>query len=133
MMMRSLSRSADRVQYESSVTFDSHCMPGVRYSIYRMSFGRRTELARRVLELSQRLEFLGAGETVRDKVEAALTNTEIERLYIQWGLKCIEGLEIDGSPATVESLIQSGPEALATEVVRRIQSESGISEAERKN
>ena len=132
-MMKSSLHSADRIRYESSVTFDSLCMPGVRYSLYRMSFGRRTDLAHKVLELSRKLEFLGAGETVKEKVEAALVNTEIERLYIQWGLKAIEGLEIDGSEATVESLIESGPEALATEIVRRIQSECGVSEAERKN
>jgi hypothetical protein len=39
---------------------------------------------------------------------------------LRFGLHSIEGLEIDGEPATVESLIESGPPELFAEILREI-------------
>ena len=36
------------VHYDSVVSIDSKAAPGVRFAIYRISFGRRMELSRRV-------------------------------------------------------------------------------------
>ena len=38
-------------------------------------------------------------------------------MYLQWGLVSIEGLMIDGEPATAARLLEKGPEDLAREVV----------------
>lgn len=48
-------------------------------------------------------------------------------------LKGIEGLSIDGAPATVETFIADGPEDLADEAYMLIQKHGGLSDAERKN
>ena len=45
----------------------------------------------------------------------------------------LEGLRIDGEAATVESLIESGPENLAREIAEAIAEESSLNEDERKN
>jgi len=107
--------------------------PGVRYRIARISLGRRIDLARRVREIGRKLEFLEAGNDVREKLEAALLQSEIDRLYLEWGLEAVEGLEIDGEPATPETVIDRGPLDLALEILGRIRAECGLSEEERKN
>jgi len=122
------------MQYASTVTLSSKVMEGVRFTIARMSFGRRIELTRRIRELGRKLEYLEAGEDLKEKIEAGedlkekieatLLTQEVERLYLEWGLRGIEGLEIDGRPATPETVIAEGPEELCREIVAAIRSES---------
>jgi hypothetical protein len=121
------------MEYESTKTCQSETMPGVSFTIYRMSFGRRIELTKRIRELGQKLEFLEAGSDVRDKIEAALLGQQIDRLYLEWGLREISGLVIDGRPAGPTELIESGPEELCREIVSAIKAECGLTEGERKN
>lgn len=121
------------MRYESVREVDSAVMPGVRYRIRKMSLERRLELTRRIGELLKRIEYLEAGQTPGEKVSAAAAAAEVERIHLEWGLEGIEGLEIDGERATVESLIAKGPEALAQEIAGAIRAECGLSEAERKN
>ena len=54
-------------------------------------------------------------------------------MYLQWGLLSIEGLIIDGEPATATRLLEKGPEDLTREVVCAIKEQCGLSEPERKN
>jgi hypothetical protein len=98
-----------------------------------MSFGRRLELARRVREISHKLEFAHAGSTTQDKVDAALMDGEVDQICLEWGLTKIEGLEIDGKPACVKELIGSGPEDLCREIIEAVKRECGLTESERKN
>ncbi|MEX2302307.1 MAG: hypothetical protein WD733_15305 [Bryobacterales bacterium] len=120
--------------YESTQQVDSKECPGVRFTAYRMSFGRRLELTRQVRELLGRLEFARAGPGgPADDAEAALLAGEIDREYVRWGLASIEGLDIDGRPATPEDLIEKGPEKLVAEVLSAIRREAGLNEEERKN
>jgi hypothetical protein len=119
--------------HESFAWFDAETHAGVRYRIARMSLGRRIGLARKIREAGRRLEFLEAGSDVREKLDAAVLQGEVDRAYVEWGLEAIEGLEIDGEAATPESLIEKGPANLAAEILGRIRSECGLSESERKN
>lgn len=119
--------------YQSVIWFDAETLAGVRYRIARMSLGRRIGLARKIREAGRRLEFLEAGGGVMEKLDAAVLQGEVDRAYLEWGLEAIEGLEIDGEAATVESLIEKGPAKLATEILGRIRGECGLSESERKN
>lgn len=121
------------MNYESFSTMESKSLPGVKFTIRRMSFGRRIELMRQVRELAGKVEFLEAGSDPREKIEANLLASEVDRLYILWGLAAIEGLEVDGEPATPESLISAGPEDLCREVLAAVRAEFGLSEEERKN
>ena len=97
-----------------------------------MSFGRRVELTRRLREIAQKVEFLEAGDA-REKIDAALLTSEIDRLYVLWGLQEVRGLELDGAQATPESLAAIGPEELFREALAAVKAECGLTENERKN
>jgi hypothetical protein len=125
--------SLNMARHESFAWFDAETHAGVRYRIARMSVGRRIELARRIREAGRSLEFLEASNDVREKLEAAVLQGEIDRIYLRWGLETIEGLEIDGEAATTELLIERGPASLSGEILKRIRGECGLSESERKN
>jgi len=119
--------------WESRIWFDAEAMEGVRYEIVRVSFGRRIELARRIREIGRRMEYFEAGSDAKETLEATVLSAEIDRAYLEWGLVSVEGLEIDGAAATAELLVDRGPVELAMEILRRIKSECGMSEDERKN
>lgn len=122
------------MDYESSVWKASAEAEGVRYRIHCMSFGRRLELMKRVGDSLARLEFLQAGEpTAESTAEATLLGGAIDREFLEWGLKEIEGLVIDGDEATPAQLIESGPESLVKEALQAVRSAIGLSEQERKN
>jgi hypothetical protein len=118
--------------YESILERESLTSPGVTFVLAKMSFGRRVELTRRLREIAQRVEFLEAGD-VREKIDAALLTSEIDRLYVLWGVKEIRGLELDGEPGTPESLAAIGPEDLFREALAAVKAECGLTETERKN
>ncbi|MCP5112753.1 MAG: hypothetical protein GY953_18155 [bacterium] len=115
------------------MTLDSETTQGVRFTIGRMSFGRRVELTRRIRELGRTIDFLEAGEDVQEKIEATLLANEVEQAYLEWGLKEIAGLQIDGAEATPELLVASGPEELCREIAAAIKVECRLGEDERKN
>jgi len=66
-------------------------------------------------------------------MEASVLGAEIDRIYVLWGVAEIRGLELDGAPATVASLIDHGPEELFLEALAAVRAECGLDEAERKN
>ena len=119
--------------YASEVVVESRAVPGVTFTIAKMSFGRRVELMRRVRDLTRRTEFLTASEDSGDKMDAALLRAEIERVYVTWGVTAILGLVVDGRDAGVELLAESGPEELFREALAVVHKETGLSEEERKN
>jgi hypothetical protein len=119
--------------WESRKVVASEERPGVEFVIARMTFGRRIELMRDVRDLAARLEYFEAGQDVKNGMEASLLGAEIDRLYIRWGLEEVRGLELDGAPATAESLIESGPEELFLEALTAVRAECGLVENERKN
>jgi hypothetical protein len=121
------------MRYESVVEIRSEKRPEVTFVVARASFGRRLELARQIRELAMRSEFLAASKDAADQMESRLIRGEMERVYLRHGLREVRGLEIDGSPATPESLVESGPEELAAEAVRLVGREYGVTDEERKN
>jgi hypothetical protein len=124
----------DRTRSYDSVTWrDSEAIPGVRYAVARMSFGRRIELAKRMREIGRKAEYFEAGNDARDKLEAAAIAAEIDRTYLDWGLVEVEGLVIDGVAASPTDVVEKGPQDLAAEILAAVQGECGLSETERKN
>lgn len=121
------------MHYESTVKLESSGFPGVKFAIAKMSFGRRLELTRQVRELSRRFDFLQASGTAAERIEAGVITAEVDRLYLLWGLVSVEGMEIDGEAATVERMLEAGPEELCREILAAIKSECGLTEDERKN
>jgi hypothetical protein len=108
-------------------------MPGVHFTLRRMSLGRRIELACGVRDLLARLEFHEAGKSLDDQVSAAILSAEVDAVYLRWGIVSLEGLTIDAQPASCEDLIAAAPENLTREIVTRIKNECGLSEPEIKN
>jgi hypothetical protein len=121
------------MKYESEAAVDSRVMPGVTFRIARMSFGRRVALMHRVRELARKAEFLDAGQESGGKMDAALLQAEIDRVFLLWGLEGVQGLELDGAAATPESLAEAGPEELFREALAAVRAETGLSAEERKN
>ena len=121
------------MSYDSVVVVESRVAEGVRFDIARISFGRRVELMRRVRELARKMEFLEAGNAPGERMDAALLQAEIDRLYLTWGLRGVSGLDLDGAPATPEALAESGPEGLFREALAAIRAETGLTEEQRKN
>ena len=118
--------------YESLRVVDSAVAAGVRYTVARMSFTRRVDLMRKVRDLARSAEFLEAGGA-GERMDAALLQREIDRLYLTWGLREVSGLEVDGAAATPDSLADAGPEELFREALAAVRAEMGLNEAERKN
>jgi len=118
--------------YESVRVVESAVAAGVRYTVAKMSFTRRVDLMRKVRDLARKAEFLEAGGAA-DKMDAALLQREIDRLYLTWGLREVSGLELDGAAATPDSLADAGPEDLFREALAAVRAETGLNEAERKN
>src|SRR5262245_24583585 len=121
------------MEYESTVCVESRRTTGVRFVVARMSFGRRVELMRRVRELARRGEFLQAGKGAGDKRDAGVLRADIDRLYLLWGLRGVEGLRLDGVDATPEMLADAGPEELFQDALWAVKGAAGLDEAERKN
>jgi hypothetical protein len=119
--------------YSSETVVESRTVPGVTFTIAKMSFARRVELMRRVRELARRTEFLAASEASGDRMDAALLRFEIERLYVSWGVTAVSGLMVDTRAANPELLAEAGPEELFQEALAVVRRETGLNEAERKN
>ena len=121
------------MNYESLTVVESRVAPGVTFTIAKMSYGRRLELMRQIRELARRMEFVEASPEPGGKMDAALLDAEIGRLYVKWGLRSVSGLILDGAEATPDQLAECGPEDVFREALAAVQVQSGITEAERKN
>jgi len=120
--------------YESAVWRESKVWPGVRFQVRRMSLIRRHRLMQELKSLASEEAFhRAAPEEAGSEISAEEVQTRIDEVVIRKALMAIQGLSIDGQPATVESLIESGPESLAQEITEAIADESALSENERKN
>lgn len=134
MKLRSLLRDMEsRTFYASEKYFASESVPGTSFVLRKMSASRRLDLVERLGELAGRLEALRASEKMDERVEAEALRIRMDREYLLWGLKGIDGLEIDGTPADAENLFDKGPEKLVSEIVRCIRLECELSPEERKN
>jgi hypothetical protein len=119
--------------YETATVVESRVVSGVKFTIAKVSFGRRVELMRRVRELARRLEFLEAGQEPGEKMDAAILRAEIDRLYVAWGVQAVSGLALDGTIATPESLMETGSEELFQEALAAVRAETGLTGEQRKN
>lgn len=121
------------MNFESTKTITSSVCDGVRFTITRMTFGRRIDLMRRVRQASSQLEFERAGTGMESRLLASLSAAAIDELYLSWGLISLEGINVDGRPATPETLALCGPESLCREIIDAVKRECTLTEEERKN
>lgn len=122
------------VLYESAAWRNSRLWPGVQFQVLRMSLIRRHRLMQELKSLASEEAFhRAAPDEASSEISAEELRTRIDELVIRTALLGIKGLSIDGQPATVESLIDSGPENLAREIAEAVAEESFLSDDERKN
>ena len=119
--------------YASTLRVEAKSLAGVSYEIARISLGRRAEISRRIRGLLNEMECRGAGEGVEDRLAATELEAAIDRVYIEWGLLSVDGLQIDGEPATVRSIVDRGPESLAREIADAVRGQCQVTVDERKN
>jgi hypothetical protein len=120
------------IQHQSTERLESKVFPGVSFLIRKMSFAGRLELLKRARELHKRIDYCASGSEA-EQLEAAELEAEMDRLFLDWGLVALEGLAIDGEPATPLALIERGPQELAQEIVAAVKRQLGLSAEERKN
>lgn len=119
-------------QFESATRFESETQRGTVFWIRKVSLAQRIELLDRIGKVVRENEYLNAG-SADDQLMAALNSVKAARVLILWGLERIEGLAIDGQPATPELLVERGPEELCGEIAQALQHQLGLTEEERKN
>jgi hypothetical protein len=99
-----------------------------------MSLIRRHRMMQELKSLASEEAFhRAAQEEAGSEISAAEVQARIDELVIRTALIEIKGLNIDGQPATAESLMENGPEGLAREIAEAIAEESALNENERKN
>jgi len=121
------------MHYNSTIQYESSTIPGVRFTLWRLSFGKRLELLRRVHGLAAKQEFFTASQTVESQYGAAILEQEVQQVYLQCCLVQVEGMLIDGEPASTEILIHRGPESLVEEITSAIHRQMGLTAEEQKN
>lgn len=121
------------ILYASERTVASQASPGVTFTLRRISAASRLDLISRLGALAAQLEMLRSSEALADRVQAEALRIQIDREYLFWGLKDVQGLRIDGVSANAELLFASGPESLVQEIVRCIRKECELDADERKN
>lgn len=131
--LRSDDVSVKPVAYESFVWRESSIWPGVRFQLLRMSLMRRLRLMQELKNSAPEAAFHRAQGEVGDEIAAWELQAGIDERVLRTALVCIEGLDIDGRAATVDSLIESGPEGLAREIAEAIADESSLGDEQRKN
>ena len=70
---------------------------------------------------------------MNEQLTAVLGELLAKRLYLEWGLAEVQGLTIDGAPASPAVLVEKGPESLAEEIIAAILGELQLTDEERKN
>lgn len=145
------------MNFVSTSREESKTFPGVFYTLYKMSEARRAQLRLLIAEPTSRIRLLlremgnledkhpvtdenpnrpeeVVDELIKlsDKMEQ-ISSDEIDPRWLKWGLKKIEGIEIDDQPATPDSLTSDGPPALFREIVDRIKRLAQLNGDEEKN
>ena len=131
-MMNFISLSRKRTNFESVRWQTSRELPEVRFAVREPSLQKRIDLTRQLHELTLRNDFLASGREM-EQLELALAELLVQKLLVEWGLASIEGLYIDGKPATPSQLIDTGPERLVAEIATAVRERCGLTEEERKN
>jgi hypothetical protein len=122
--------------------------PGVKVLLRKMTEGRRFELRTKMAEPNLRLRDIARKQEEINKSPEAdreiykwmelsdesdeIVLKEVNRIWIEWGVKQIEGLESDDKVLTIEDW-QLWPSALTALVIEAVKEESELNGAERKN
>lgn len=135
-------------KHETTRRFESQTCPGVSIILRKMTEGRRLELRAKLSEanrksmdiLREQEELTKVSEDKRNnlrllELQDAFDGLNLETInptWIAWGVKHIEGLDVDGKTLGIEDW-KDWPSALFDEVVQAVKEESSLNGIERKN
>ncbi|MEN6534962.1 MAG: hypothetical protein ABFD89_14945, partial [Bryobacteraceae bacterium] len=134
---------------------------GVKFTVRRLNYISRCERdlgmlsnRSRLIGIMREMEALCDGGTLERGADGRVTNvakgkesafrqldneyamihqTAIVPAYIRAGLESVEGLDVDGKPADVESFLKAAPDALLDEVFAACHAASDLTDDQRKN
>lgn len=135
-------------EYTSTRRVNSVEFPGVSFVLRKMTEERRISLRQKQAEGLDKIAKIAREmaaiqrepEEVRDRQKLAelsdqwdfIQREEISPITLKWGLASMEGLSVDGRPATIDNY-REWPSALFDEVLNMIAIEIGLNGAEEKN
>jgi len=135
-------------KYIATNQFDSLIFPGVKVILKRMTEGRRLELRKSTGPFHKRIRDIMREQAALEAVPQEsrdmarwldlqdefdeIVVTKINPTWIQWGVKNIEGLEVDGRALGVDDYLD-WPSALYNEVVEAVKAEAELDGRARKN
>ena len=135
-------------KHETTRRFESELFPGVSVILRKMTEGRRIELRRLINEDNRRIRDILREQAdiekqpdesrnmarwldLQDEFNGLLIE-KVNPIWIKWGVKQVEGLEVDGRALGAEDW-ENWPSALFTEVIDAVKAEAELNGIERKN
>jgi hypothetical protein len=143
------------MNFESRTTIQSTlpAFEGVSFTVHTLNEPRRMKARLALADTSRRLREIAAqataavgGKSLEDPTKFSpeemaaflpfsersgdIWAADVVPAWIRALLISVQGLTIDGKPATVESFIEDGPAALYAEVARHITNEAGLTKRE---
>ncbi len=135
-------------KYDTTNRKESEILPGVSFLLRRMTEGRRIELRKKLSPTNAKIrellreqgKLLEAPDDAQDHNRILELQDEFDGLMLEtvnpttllWGVKQIEGLEVDGKTLTLEDW-QEWPSALFREVLNSVNAEAELNGGEVKN
>jgi hypothetical protein len=146
------------MNYTSTIPIESKSSPGVRFTIRKMTKGRRDILEDQQAPFREKLRPLyeELGPLDKERAEATeakqdfpadklrrwsellaqigrIDHREMEPQAVRFVLVSIEGLDIDGEPAKLDAIMERGPDELYDEILAAVKRELGLLPAEASN
>ena len=134
--------------HQTTRAFDSVVLPGVTVILKKMTEGRRIELRKLIGPFNKKIRDLLRGQAeieqqpdetrdmakyldLQDEYDGVMV-CEINPAWIIWGVKQIEGLEVDGTSLGVKEW-ENWPSAFFDEVLNAVKGEAELNGVGRKN
>lgn len=121
------------MEHVTTLDHESRVCPGVKVTLKRVSFWRRSELMKRLAPILAKARAIASTNEAEDLSSSGILRREILHILLEWGIVEVSGLRIDGAQATKETLLRDGPEELALEIFNELQRQLSLNETERKN
>lgn len=135
-------------KHDTTRRVESETFPGVSIILKKMTEGRRLELRKAIGEPNRRIrEILREQAAIEQQPEETrdmakwlesqdsfdeIMLTTVNPAWVLWGVKQVEGLEVDGRSIGIEDWAD-WPSALFDEVLTLVKSEAELNGSERKN
>lgn len=121
------------MEHVTTLVHQSRVCPGVKVTLKRISFWRRSELMKRLAPILAKARAIASSNDAEDLSSSGMLRREISQILLEWGIVEVSGLRIDGAQATKATLLTDGPEELVLEIFGELQRQLSLNESERKN